>query len=80
VRCGADVRRALQQLRRCIIRLALADERVQRNVSGKALELKTPLQGLRRLRTSSKKCRPIAKPRVSPGEIGAAIAQADRHL
>jgi len=34
VRCAADVRKALEQLRLCINRLALADERVQRNVAG----------------------------------------------
>jgi hypothetical protein len=41
VRCGGDVRKALEQPRRLVNRLAPADERAQRNGSGKALELKT---------------------------------------
>ena len=43
VRCGADDRRALEQLCRCITRPALANERVQTNAAGQvALKLKAP--------------------------------------
>ena len=45
VRCGADERRALEQLCRYITRPALADERVQCNTAGQvALKLKTQFQ------------------------------------
>ena len=43
VRCGADDRRALEQLCRYITRPALANERVQTNAAGQVvLKLKTP--------------------------------------
>ena len=42
VRCGADDRQALEQLRRCITRPALANERVQTNAAGQVvLKLRT---------------------------------------